>query len=252
MPLSRNADPVDPDTTEPPFDPWAWDPDPVVVVSRRPRVLYFPPDLLLREPTEADVKRWTSANGSGGGDIAWSSTLNKQLALGAGVTFLGAYTSSWAYHTTAPGHAPKGPPPPDKMLLVQPYTFASATMSAPGSGNVDPETRRLLPHRVHAALRRVLDYHEKHASPHLFRALDGHDAPEVMVLPLSEVFSQRTERGQQAHTTVLVTIPHLRANRHEVMTPLGALHDYAIKFKTRAGDPIVTACRQWAARKKIG
>lgn len=241
MPLTRAAD----DTPEAPrADLFAWDPDPVVVVSRRPRVLYFPPDLLSREPTEADVALWTSDR--------WSSTQNKMLAIGAGVTFLGCYTSSWAYLSTTMGHAPKGPPPPDKCILVQPYTFASSVLTSRTSGNVDPETGRLIPARVNAALRRVIDYHQQHENPHLFRATDGYDAPELMLLPLSEVFSQRTERGQQAHTTVLTTIPHLRAVRHDVMTPLGALHDYALKHKTRAGEPIVAACRAWAARKKIG
>lgn len=241
MPPTR-ADETDAETSKP--DLFAWDPDPVVVVSRRPRVLYFPPDLLLRDATDKDVALWTSDR--------WSATQNKQLALGAGVTFLGCYTSSWAYHSTAPGHAPKGPPPPDKCILVQPYTLASATMSQRGSGNVDPETGRLIPSRVNAALRRVMAFQEQHASPYLFTAPDGYDAPELMLLPLSEVFTQKTERGQQAHTTILTTIPHLRANRHETMTPLGALHDYAIKFRTTAGRPIVDACRVWAARKKIG
>lgn len=239
MPLPR-ADETE--TAKP--DLFAWDPDPVVVVSRRPRVLYFPTDLLLREPTEADVAKWTADT--------WPATLNKPIAVGAGVTFLGTYTSSWAYLSATPGNAPKGPPHPEKMRLVQPYTLASSVMSQRGSGNVDPETGRLIPSRVNAALRRVMDFQEKHVSPHLFTAPDGFDAPEIMLLPLSEVFTQRTERGQQAHTTVLTTIQHLRAVRHEVMTPLGALHDYAMKFKTRAGEPIVNACRAWAARKKIG
>lgn len=240
MPLTR-ADETDTDQ-EP--DLFAWDPDPVVVVSRRPRVLYFPPDLLLREPSEKDIAKWTSDE--------WSSTQNKQIAVGAGVTFLGTFTSSWAYLSTAVGHAPKGPPPPEKCILVEPYTFASATMRQRGSGNVDPETGRLIPSRVHAALRRVMDFQERHVNPHLFATTDGFDAPEVMLLPLSEVFTQRTERGHQAHNAVLTAIPHLRANRHEVMTPLGALHDYAMKYKNRAGEPIVNACRAWAARKKIG
>lgn len=243
MPLTR-AEAVD--SADHKTDLFAWDPDPVVVVSRRPRVLYFPPDLLLREATDADVRKWK------GDEPGWSATLNKQIAIGAGVTFLGAYTTSWAYLATPMGTAPKGPPPPEKCVLVEPYTFASATMRQRGSGNVDPETGRLIPAKVNAALRRVLAYHEQHANPHLFSASDAYDSPELMLLPLSEVFTQRTERGQQAHTTVLTTIPHLRANRHEVMTPLGALHDYALKFKTRSGEPIVTACRAWAARKKIG
>lgn len=230
-------------------DPFAWDPDPIVLVSRRPRVLYFPGALALREPTAADIAAWTADRGSER-PATPDTRQDQQLAISAGVTFLGAYTSSWAYHTTTPGHAPSGPPRPDQMLLVMPFHEAHAVIDNLRNGYKDRETARLRPEKVRAFFLRVLGYAAKHSVPHLFTTPDGFDAPELQLLRLSEIFKQNTDNGQQAHAAIINAIPHLRAQRFETITPLGALHDYAIRSKH--GRAIMEACRSWAARKKIG
>ena len=69
------------------------------------------------------------------------------------------------------------------------------------------------------------------------------------LLKLSEVFRQNTAAGRDAHVSVVNAIPHLRRTP-EVLAPLGALHDYAVR--DRAGAGIMMACRQWAQRKKVG
>lgn len=225
-------------------DPFRWDPDPLVLVSRRPRILYFPRVLASRDPTDADYAAWRSPD---------STTLRRQeeqLAVGAGVTFLGTYTTSWAELQTRPGHASQVPDPA-KMILVEPFTRARDAVDV--RANKDPSTGRLIPARVNAIYLRILAHHQREAQAaevNPWETRDGFDAPELMLVRLSEVFTQRTDAGQQAHATVTATIRHLRRDRHEVLTPLGALHDYAVR--ARSGGAILEECRRWATAKKVG
>jgi len=243
MPQAEKTPPPT-DTTH--ADPFAWDPDPLVLVSRRPRILYFPRVLAQREATDRDYQQWREPG---------STALHRQeeqMAVGAGVTFLGCYTTSWADLETARGHA-TAVPNSVKMILVEPFTRAHDLIAR---NNRDPSSGRLIPTGVQAVYHRILRHHQREAQDGRCGALnpwatqDGFDAPELQMLRLSEVFSQRTEAGQHAHATVTTTIKYLRRNPHESVTPLGALHDYAIR--SRAGAAVLEECRRWAVAKKIG
>lgn len=222
-------------------DPFAWSPDPLVVVSRRPRIVYFPEVLLTRGATDAERKAWAAEG-------ATSQTRGEvQLALNAGVTFLGEFTSAWAYLGTTPGHAPAGAPEEAKRLIVMPYTNGASLLNHPG--NKDRERQRLRPDRVREAMARILAYMQTTPDARLFEAADGYDAPELQVLNLSAIFRQRDEASQQAHATILSAVPHTRNYVRETRIHIGALHDYAIR--DRAARPILDACRTWAAKKKV-
>lgn len=247
MPLVEKNPPPS-DTT--PADPFAWDPDPTVLVSRRARILYFPKVLASREATDAERSAWRSQE----------STIilrgEEQLAVGPGVTFLGTWTTSWADRHTMKGHA-SATPDASKMLLVEPFTRVR-DLIVNRRENKDPASGRLLPHRVQAIYARIIAHLQREArdgrcgAMNPWETADGFDAPELMLVRLSEVFTQKTEAGQQAAATVLATIPHLRADRHETLTPLGALHDYAVRSRGGGATSILEACRQWATRKKVG
>jgi hypothetical protein len=249
--------PLVPEKTSPKADdpatddrgPFWWDPDPLVLVSRRPRILYFPKVLASRDPTPRDYEAWRSQE---------STTLRRQeeqLAVGAGVTFLGTYTTSWADLETRPGHATRTPDPA-KMLLVEPFSRARDAIAS--QANKDPATGRLIPAKVNAIYRRILAHLRKEAEDgragtvNPWEPMDGFDAPELMLVRLSEMFTQRTDAGQQAHATTFATIRHLRRNPHEAVTPLGALHDYAIRHVSGGARAIVDECRRWATAKKVG
>ena len=246
MPLvEKNPPPTD----SAPADPFAWDPDPLVLVSRRARILYFPKVLATRDATDADYQRWHADTAT----IA--SRQEEQLAVGAGVTFLGTWTTSWNDLHTTRGHA-TSIPDPSKMLLVEPFSRVRDAITR--RENKDPATGRLLPHRVAAIYARIVRHLQREAADERAGVLnpwevqDGFDGPELALVRLSEMFTQRTEAGQQAHATVTSTIRHLRRDRHEVLTPLGALHDYAVRGKGGGASAILEECRRWAAVKKIG
>lgn len=232
-------------------DPFEWDRDPVVLVSRRNRVLVFPGALLSRDPTADEVKRWTTPIDEAHPEARTEPLDLKMLSLQAGVNFLGAYTSSWAYRTTDGRAAPQGAPQPHLMTLLWPYTNGRESVVGPLSGNIDRDVQRVRPDRVRAVLRRVIDYCQAHRAPtdvDLWTTPDGYDAPELQLMPLSEVFSQKGE-GAQAHVTAFNSIRHLRATRDTIAT-LGGLHDYAVR--SRSGQAIMTECRRWWASKKLG
>lgn len=245
MPLvEKNPTPTD----TAPADPFAWDPDPLVLVSRRARILYFPKVLATRDATEKERAQWRGEESSS------VRRQEEQISVNAGVTFLGCYTTSWADLDTAQGNA-RGVPDPSKMILVEPFTRARDLITGDRS-NRDQATGRLLPARVQAIYRRIFEYHRAEAEAgrtgarNPWETENGFDGPEMQLIRLSDVFAQRTEAGQQAHATITATIPHLRRNPHESVTPVGALHDYAIRH--RGGRSILDACRTWAVRKKIG
>lgn len=235
--------------TAPIADPFAWDPDPVVLVSRRNRVLTFPAALLRGEMSDDAVKRYMDPMRDIG---AVGTREEKMLALVAGVNFLGTRTTSWGLLKTQPNHAPTGAPDPNAMITVWPFCSGHDLVTTKGGPNWDREVGKVLPSGIRAALMRVLDFCRKHRpadASDLWATADGFDAPELSLLKLSEVFRQNTPAGRDAHVSVVNAIPHLRRTP-EVLAPLGALHDYAVR--DRAGAGIMMACRQWAQRKKVG
>ncbi len=124
-----------------PPDPFAWQPDPVVVVSRRNRVLAYPADLIKGDPTPEQVRRWTNP------EARAEHRNDKMLALIAGVNFIGCRTSSWAYLHTQQGQQPQGPPQDSQQVLVWPQMSQHADISNPRSGNVDPRLAGSAPTR---------------------------------------------------------------------------------------------------------
>lgn len=246
MPMTRETSPRDANPAVAPADPFAWDPDPVVLVSRRHRALYIPSGVLRGEPTPAQVKAWT--------DPAALSTARdeRHVSLLAGVNFLGAFTSSWLYRLHDGRAAPQGPPPVDSCVLLWPSTNGSDLVTSPRSGNVDRETGRLRPDKVREVVERVLAYHRQHMSggdENLWAADDGFDAAEFVMMPLSQIFAQASPEAAGAHTTIVQSIRHLRRTR-EVAAVLGALHDYAVR--ARNGAAIMAECRAWWTAKKLG
>lgn len=247
MPLEQQTPPRDADGPAPAPAPtpalFAWEADPVVVVSRRPRALYYPADLLRGDATPAQVKAWTDPKG---GEYE-----RKFLALQAGVNFIGVLTSSWLYKNFDGRSAPQAAPPPDKCILLYPDTNGRDVLTSPRTGTTDRETGRLIPAKIRAIFERILRFHKAHLSTgddNLWDAPDGFDAPELMLMPLSEIFAQRGAEAAGAHVTVVQSIKFLRASAG--VETLGALHDYAIRH--RSGNAIAGECKAWLTRKKLG
>lgn len=235
--------------TPPPVDRFAWDPDPLVLVSAHNRVLPFPAALLRGDMTDEQVRRHfdppRDPSLAGAKD-------EKTLNLIAGVNFLGARTTSWAYLKTAPQGAPSGPPDPNATITVWPYCTGHDVITQRGGPNWDRDSGKVRPAGIHATLVRILEFSRKHQRPgefNLWETVDGFDAPELSLLRLSDVFRQTGEAGRHAHATAVNSVAFLRRTP-DVIAHVGALHDYAIR--DRAGSGILAACRTWAQRKKIG
>lgn len=245
-----------PDTDD--RDPFAWDPDPIVLVSKRPRRLYFPRLLIDRDATPEEIKAWTTPpdplpNGATRpGPHLPSVRQDQWIVAQAGVTFLGTYSTSWADLATVQGHA-TAIPNMQRAILAQPVTQAQAAIIN-NPANKDHATGRMRPDKVRAIFERVFRYLREHrhpSAPDLWTSADGYDAPEMMLLPLSELFTQRTEAGQHAHAMVVKAIPHLRRVVHETVAPLGVLHDYAIRSRSGGASAILSQCRAMAAKWKL-
>lgn len=237
------------DAPEAMVDPFAWEPDPVVLVSRRPRSIVFPADLLRGEPTAEQVKRWNTPPT----DIGQAAhRTDAMMAILPGVNFLGTFTSSWLLRTHDGRMAPQGPPPPDKCAVFYPSSPNGRDLiDGQRSGNRDRETGRLRPDKVRAIVDRVLKYCREHRAPtdlDLWSTMDGFDAPELQALRLSELFRQNSQEAAHAHASVTAAIPHLRRTQEHAAV-LGALHDYALR--DRAGSAILAACRRWWTAKKL-
>lgn len=234
--------------TAPPVDHFAWDADPLVLVSRHNRVLPFPAALLRGEMTDEQVRRHFDPPR----DISMAGNRDeKTLALIAGVNFLGARTTSWAYLKTIPQGAPTGAPDQNSMVTVWPYCTGHDVVTQRGGANWDRDAGKVRPTGIHATLLRILEFSRKHqrpGEPNLWETVDGFDAPELTLIRLSEVFRQKGDNGQHASTTTTTSIAYLRRTT-DVIAHVGALHDYAIR--DRAGGAVLAACRQWAQRKKV-
>lgn len=230
-------------TAPPTRDPFAWEDDPLVLVSRRHRAIDFPTALLRGDMSPEAVARYKVPpdQAIGGGRDS------KSLHLIAGVNFLGARTTSWAFRALGPNQAPQGAPT-DKLATIFPFCTGADIMTAQGGVNWDRDAGKVKPSGIRETLLRVLAYHKEHDQPHLWATVDGFDAPELMLVRLGDLFSQRGDMGQHAHVATVTAIPHLRRT-DEVIAPLGALHDYAVRH--RAGLSIVGACRTWAQRKQL-
>ena len=234
------------DTADAPTLSPAWDRDPVVVASRRPRVMYFPGKVLLGDPTPADLKRWSGGDSTGmdRGDVA--------VRIEAGITFLGAFTTQWALRGVASmAQAPKSAPGHDLCSVLWPTGGADNTIRNAQAFKV-PDTKEMNPAAVNAAWLRVFRYlrdQEKRVlaesgepSLALFTTLDGFDAPEIVITKLSDILGQKTQEGQWAHPHLSNAIAYAKNGRH-----LGALHDYAVR--TPGAWSIVESCRAQAVRR---
>lgn len=241
-PQSRGGVVTDAESLPP--DPFAWTPDPVVAVCRRERVLYVPGVLLRRDPSDAEKRRWRDPAGRP------ENRAEVGLRLLIGATFLGAYATSWDLRgVDGPHAAPSREPSEDRLRLLLPPSLRVEQFD-PGDRDRDRPGAPLRPDRAHAGVLRALAWvHEQDAEglragtvvePGLFSAGLSHDAPEVALLPLSEVLAQRTQAGVQSFALVLAAIPYVRDAGH-----LGALHDYAVRVP--AARSIVDACRRRAA-----
>jgi hypothetical protein len=232
------------DPTTPPADPFAWDPDPTVLVSRRSRRFYVPRVLFERDATEAERATWKSR------DSLASQRGDSHVVAQAGLTFLGTLMTSWRDWTAHSSAQVSQVPDMSRAVLLQPISQAQETIRG-DMRHKDRATGRLIPSHVRAIFERVFGYvQEVHAD--LWRPMDHDDAPEMLILPLSEVFSQRTDRGQQANAIITAAIPVLRRVQHETVTPVCALHDYAIRARGGGAAAILAACKAKGAKWKIG
>lgn len=244
---TKTAAPDDADAPLPPAPSFAWTRDPLVLVSRRIRDIAFPGALLVRDPTPADLARWRDPNSR------TSNVAEHKVRVLAGVTFLGAYTSAWALRAVpGPGQAPRSAPAPDSLLIVQPDSRTAAGILS-GGQFMDRDSRRVDPAKVHAAWLRVFRWMETEDARtdlpagddglrlRLFSPADGHDAPEMAIMRLSEVLTMTTEAGRHAFPATMNA-----CRWHKDGPNLGALHDYAVR--TPASWPLVTEIRARLAK----
>lgn len=224
-----------------------WDPDPLVLCSRRSRVIPFPTALLLRAPTAAELAAIDAPPEAG------KVRDESYLTVLAGVNFLGTWTTAWdpGLHRAASSQAaPRGAPANDRCILVAPYSRNAVLERR--AGFVDRETGILMPEAVHAAWLRVLEWlrgRERaqvegpagQANVPLFLPEPGFDAPEFVLCRVSEVLSQRTQDGSHGYAHVHAAVEYTKDGAH-----LGALHDYAAR--TTTGWSLALACRARAVR----
>ena len=215
-------------------DPWEWQSNPTVLVSKRTRKVQFPRALLNGEATPEQMAKWLAPEST---SIERSETT---LTMLAGVTFLGTWTSAWALRGIgSAGQAPKGALAESSMVLVTP----PSAQVIDARGFKDRESGRPRPDVQHAAWLRVLAYLRARGKLlaeagdfDMWSPDDGAEGPEVMLMPLDDLLRRKTHAGQQAEAATLAAIPWCRASDH-----LGALHDYAIRHSASAA--IATACR---------
>lgn len=221
---------------------FAWEADPVVLVSARTRNVAFPQQTILRDFSEEQVRKMAVLPGR---DL-----IEKTLTIFGGVTFLGNLTTTWSLMTvTSPSHAPTDAPPPDVCRVVAPMSSLSsdAFKHAVFVDKADPG--KPIPALVAAGWRRVLTYlrtqemvlSEQDVPPSclLFTRQDGAIAPELLVCRLSEVLSQNTAEGRAGYSYINRNIRHMKNAAH-----LGALHDYAVR--NYSAWSIVEDCRRRA------
>lgn len=204
-----------------------WDPNPVVVISKRPCSFRFPNSVLLRAPTEDELTRWSSKDE----DNRASSRDEKTVHLHAGVTFLGTYSTSWALkNINSHKESPAGAPHFDRCVLLTPRTDSTTTTSHHSFR--DPASRKILGTKVHEAWMRVMAYLKEQDRRLLEAGIGGGvwnspgglDTPDVFLIRLGEAFKLGTELGQAAHGAITAAIPWVKDP-----ATLGAFHDYACR-----------------------
>lgn len=226
------------------IDPFAWDSDPVVLVSKRPRQFHVPRVIFEREPTAAERAAWKGRESSS------TVRADQWVAILPGIQFLGTLSTSWNdIKALQPGQVSQVPDM-SKAVLVNPASQMQATIRM-SSAVREPSTGRIKPAEIRKIFERVLE-HVREECQGLWVAGDAFDSPELMMLPLSEVFRQATTAGQQACSMVLAAIPKLRRSINETVTPLGVLHDYAIRSRAGGAAAIVAACKSKAAAWSLG
>ena len=215
-------------------DPWEWQSNPTVLVSKRGRRVQFPRALLSSEATAEQMAKWLAPE---------STSIERNeatLTILAGVTFLAAWTSSFALRSiSGAGQAPQGPLATALMILVSP----PSAQVVDAKGFKDRETGRPHPGNQHAAWLRVIAYLRARGKLlaeagdfDMWTTDDGAEGPELQTLPLQDLLLRKTEAGRVAEAATLAAIPWCRAGDH-----LGALHDYAIRHS--ASSAIATSCR---------
>lgn len=209
----------------------AWDPNPLVVVSRRTRNLVFPAAVLQREPTKEDMIKWYGPTSKA------EDRDDKIVTVQAGITFLGTLTTAWTLkEITKSSDAPKDDkgrplaPAPQTTLQVSPENTARNIFALPMFR--DKATQALLCGEVSKAWMRVFKHLQARDEDlvlagqlGLFTTSGGFDAPEIMLLPLRDVLEHKTDLGQQGFGMTLNAIP-----THRNATHLGALHDHACHY----------------------
>lgn len=239
--------------TETPEIVQKWDADPLVLVSRRPRVLVFPQSILLREPSKEDAERFAfGAKDQKGESVRAADRQEVTMQVNAGVTFLGSWTTAWKLlNVEDASKAPRDargrpvPPPYDSCVLVYPTTKARTMFDGPQFR--DPATRAILGHQVSQAFKRVfawiemqdLEVSQIQGTVGLWQTPPGYESPELMLIPLKEVFAQKGAKGQWAHASMTASLKWFKDATH-----LGALHDYACRME--GGWNTAMACRDRA------
>lgn len=229
-----------------------WDPNPLVVVSKRNRSLYFPKILLQRDITSEDEATWAkeleAAESGKTGKTPLNIRQEAPLYLAAGVNLIGCYSSVFSFKKLEQNQRPvdgKGrpvPPPADKLVLLYPQTPAWRIFEGPGF--VSSATQQIDASKVHAAFVRVFKYLKKRDEESaaaegyvgLFQTPPGFSSAEILQMPLADVFSQKGQDGQAAYGYALSGVKIAKN-----LGQLGALHDYA--FRHASGWNIVEACR---------
>mgnify|MGYP003654407926 CR=1 FL=1 len=214
-------------------DPWEWQSNPTVLVSKRLRRVQFPRALLAGEASAEQMAKWLAPE--------CLSTDRNEVTLNilAGVTFLSTWTSAWALRSIGgASQAPKGAPAESAMVLVAPSSTSQEV-----KGFKDRETGLPHPANQHAAWLRAIAYLRARGKLlaeagdfDMWTADDGAEGPEVQTLPLLDLLQRKTEAGRVAEAATLAAIPWCKDSGH-----LGALHDYAIRHSASAG--IAIACR---------
>ncbi len=218
----------------------AWDPDPLVVCSRRTRNLSVPSVLLIRDATQKELAEWANPTGM-------SLPSRVTITLNAGATFLGAAVSMWHFRALqSANQVPKGPPP-DGALAVLWMKSSEDNMIKTAPRFKGGDTQDLDPAKVCAAWCRVMEHMHNderraleqngHAPVTLFTPQNGFDAPEVVVCRVSSLFTMQSVEGQHAQPHVMSSIKYMKDGRH-----LGALHDYAIRHP--GGNVIAMECQK--------
>jgi hypothetical protein len=207
-----------------------WDSDPLVVVSKRIRNFAFPLSVLLGTAKDEDRAAWKAPTSRA------ADRDEHVLTLFAGVTFLGTATTAWAYRGLADpskSRDQKGrpiPPNAGDCVLLYPSSNVPSNIFEQDPF-LDPLTRAIKPSEVQKAWVRVLEYWQdvdkdvtQRGRVGLWTPPGGYDSAELVILKMSELLGQTSQKGRLAYAAAQKAIKICRDSGH-----LGALHDYAVR-----------------------